>query len=131
VAGIAATFEEFAMHMENTLGAGKLVKIVDILSTEEEAVVNGPFKGSEGEVSGIGLGLGGDAAAHGIEIPDQARIATPSIRRGDFLDAIFPPQAARIAKCGNAALRAEAGAGENEKPVERSDRNCCYEVSAS
>jgi hypothetical protein len=119
------------MHMENTLGAGKLVKIVDILGTEEEAVVNGPFKGGEGQMSGIGLGLGGDAAAHGIEIPNQARIAAPGMRRGNFLDAVFPPEAASIAKRGNAALRADAGAGENEEPIGGRDRNCCHEISAS
>jgi hypothetical protein len=131
MAGIAATFEEFAMHMEDTLGAGKLVKIVDILGTQEEAVVKGPFKGGDGEVSGIGLGLGGHAAAHGIEIPNQARIAAPGMRRGNFLDTVFPPEAASIAKRGNAALRADAGTGENEKPVGGRDRNCCHEISAS
>jgi hypothetical protein len=119
------------MYMEKALGAGKLVKIVDILGTEEEAVVKSPFKGGEGEMSGIGLGLGGDAAAHGIEIPNQARVAAPSVGRGDFLDTVFPPEAARIAKCGNAALRADARAGENDKPVGGRDRNCCHEISAS
>ncbi len=117
VARIAAAFEEFAMHMKNALGARLLVKIVDILGAEEEAIVKFAFKCSEREVARIRFGGGGDAATHGIEIPDKMGIATPSIWRCDFLNAVFSPQATGIAKCGDATFSADAGAGENEKAV--------------
>jgi len=118
------------MHMENTLRPGQFVKIVNILGAKKESILECPFERSESDVPGIRLSRGRGAAAHGIEIPNQSRITAPCVRGSDFLAAVFAPQAACIAKRGNAALRADACTGKNEKPVATSDGNCRHTVSA-
>jgi hypothetical protein len=118
-AGVAPAFEELTVHMEDAAGTGPLVEIVDILGTEKKSTGDGVFESSERAVARIGSGGGGNAAAHGVEIPDEARVATPGVRRGDVLEAVVAPQAAGIAESGNAALGTGAGAGEDEDAVRR------------
>src|ERR1700757_4649134 len=116
-AGVAAAFEELTVHMKDAAGTGLLVEIVDILGAEKKTIGDGVFESSECEVARIGFGGGGNAAAHGVEIPDEAMVVTPGIWRGDVLEAVVAPQAAGIAEGGNAALGADAGAGQDEEAV--------------
>lgn len=78
--GVATALEEFTVHVENALRARLLVKIVDVLRAEKKAVLQIPLESSEGQMAGIWLGGGCDFAPHGIEIPDEARIAPPGER---------------------------------------------------
>src|SRR5271166_6086394 len=68
-------------------------------------------------MASIGFGGGGSAAAHGIKIPNQVRIAAPSLRGSDFLDGVFSPEAAGIAKRRDTTFGADAGAREKEQAV--------------
>ena len=42
-AGVAAAFEEFAVHVHDARGACLLVKVVDVLCAEEETIGQGVF----------------------------------------------------------------------------------------
>ena len=65
----------------------------------------------QSEVGGIWFCSCGSFAAHGIKMPDEMRVAMPSFGRGDVLDAVVVPKAARIAESGEAAFGADACAG--------------------
>lgn len=65
----------------------------------------------------IGFGVRGHAAAHGIEVPDEARIAAPCDRRGNFFEAVVTPESVGIAEGGDAAFGGDTGAGEEEEVV--------------
>ena len=118
-ARVAAAFEKFAVHVDDADRAGLFVEIIDILGAEVEAVAEAAFERGESEVAGIRFCGCGHAAAHGIKFPDELRIALPGGGRGDFLEAVFAPEAALVAKGGDAAFGADAGAGEDEDGVLR------------
>lgn len=82
-AGIATALEKFTMHVNDAAGAGLLVEIVDVLGAEEKTIREGAFQSGESEMPGIRFGGSSNAATHGIEIPDEARIAAPGVRGGD------------------------------------------------
>ena len=109
--------EEFAVHVENAPRAGLLVKIVHVLRAQEKTLVQSLLESSEGKMAGIWLSRGCHFAPHRIEIPDEAWIAPPGVRRSDFFDSIIAPQSADVAKSGNAAFSADAGTGENKNAV--------------
>src|SRR5215469_8590120 len=71
----------------------------------------------------------GVAAAHGVKVPDQARVATPSVGRGHLFEAVVAPQAPGIAKCGDTTLGADAGTGQNEDAVGRRNRELAHRES--
>ena len=81
-------------------------------------------------MSGIGFGGGGDTAAHGIEIPDEPRVAAPSVGRGDFLEAVVAPEAVGIAERGDAAFGADAGTGEDKEAVGGGKSQLSHDVFA-
>jgi hypothetical protein len=65
----------------NFLGTRLLVKVVHVLGTTEEAILEAVFKFGEGEVSRIRFGRRSHAPTHGIELPHQPGIAMPSLGR--------------------------------------------------
>ena len=93
------------------MGAGLFVEVVDILRAKEETIGEGAFESGQSEVGGIWFCSCGSFAAHGIKMPDEMRVAMPSFGRGDVLDAVVVPKAARIAESGEAAFGADACAG--------------------
>ena len=109
--------EEAAVHVVDVLRAGAFVEVVDVLGAEVEAARHLAFEVGEGEVAGVGLGCEGIAAAHGIEPPDEGWICVPGFRGGDVLYTMAVPKAAGTAEGGEAALRRDAGAGEDEEAV--------------
>jgi hypothetical protein len=126
--GVAAALEEFSVHVEDTAGAGLLVEIVDILRAEKETILERVFQSGQSEVGRIRLGRGGDAAAHGIKIPDEARVAAPGVGRGDLFEAIVAPEAVGIAESGDAAFRADSGTSENEDAIGRGKGQLGHDV---
>ena len=117
IASVAAALEEFAVHVDHAPRSGLLVKIVDVLRAEKESVLQAAFEPGQGRVAGIGLRLSGDAAAHGIELPDEPGIAPPGVWRCDVFEAMVAPKAGRAAEGRDAAFGADAGAGEDEDAV--------------
>ncbi len=93
------------------------MKIVDVLGAEEETVFEFGLEFREREVRGIRLAGQGSRTTHGIEFPDQLRIASPGSWRCDLLKPPSFPKTVGIAKGGDAALGADAGTGENEETV--------------
>jgi len=87
------------------------------LGAEGEAVSETGFEVSQGEVGGIGLGLLTGQTARGVELPDEGGIAVPGLGSADVLDAMAGPEAVGGAEGGQAALGADAGAGEDEDAV--------------
>lgn len=117
VAAIAATFEEFAVHMDHAARAGLFMQIVYVLRAKEKTVLQQFFEFGERVVTRIRFGGRSDAAAHGVKLPDEARIALPGMRRDHFLDTVAAPKPACTAKYGNAAFCANAGAGKQENAI--------------
>jgi hypothetical protein len=107
-AGVAATFEKFAVHVEDALRASLFMEIVDVLGAEEEAIRDGLFESGKSEVSGVRFRSGGYPAAHGVKIPNQARITAPGTGRSNIFYTMVVPQPTRIAKSGNTAFGADA-----------------------
>ena len=63
--------------------------------------------------------MDGVTAAHGVEIPDETRVAMPGVRRGDFFEAVVAPEAVGVTEGRDAALCGDAGTGEEEEAVFR------------
>lgn len=116
-ARLTAALEEFAVHVVDALGAGFFVKVIDILRAEEKTIGEGALESGKGEMSGIWFCGCCGLAAHGIEMPDEMGIAVPGFGCGNIFDAVVVPETARIAKGGEAAFSADAGAGENEEVI--------------
>jgi len=74
------------------------VQVVDVLRTEKEAVAELRLKFRQGDVRGIGLGLGAVRTTSRIKLPDQRRIALPGLGGADIFDVVAGPQAIRGAK---------------------------------
>src|SRR5262249_145658 len=68
-------------------------------------------------MSGIGPGGGSHAAAHGVKVPDEARVAGPGVGRGDLFEAVVAPQTVGIAKRGDSAFGADTGTGQDENAI--------------
>jgi len=116
-ASVAAAFEKFAVHVDNAARSGLLVEVVHVLRAEKKPLSQCTFELGERDMTGIGFGVRSDTASHGVELPDEPRIAVPGVRRRDLFKAIIPPQAARAAKRGNAAFGADSRTGENEHAI--------------
>ena len=116
-ASIAAAFKQFAVHVDDVLRSCLLVQVVHVLRAEEKAVFQPPLKVCEGEVGWIRLRRRSDPPTHGIELPHQPGIATPSIRRGYLFDPVVPPQTIDVTERRYPALGAYACPGEDKEPV--------------
>ena len=66
----------------------------------------------EGAVGGVGLAGGEEAAAMIVPLPHRVGIARQCFRGGELLGAVGAPQAARVAKGGDAGLGGDARAGQ-------------------
>jgi threonine aldolase len=66
-------------------------------------------------MAGVRDDAGHVGAALGVELPHEQRIAREALRRRHVLDGVALPQAVRVAERRHAALRRDAGAGEDEE----------------
>jgi len=121
-ASVTAALEKLSVHVDDVLRTRLLVQAVHVLRADEQAVLQRVFKFGEGEVRRIRLGFRSHAPTHGIELPHQPRIASPSLGRGDLLDPIVPPESAHAPESWDAAFRAHSCPGKNEDSVSRG--NC-------
>lgn len=118
---IAPAFEKLAMHMDDVPGTRILVQPIYILGAKKEPVAKRFFKVRQSKVPGIRAGACRGATAHGVILPDELRVATPSLRRRNLLETIFPPQSPGIPVCGDTALGADASSGEDKNSVDWTD----------
>jgi hypothetical protein len=86
-APVAAAFEQFPVHVDDANRPCLLMKVVHVLSPEEQAVAQGTFELSQREVRWIRLGFRRDPPTHGTELPYQPWIANPSM--GDATSSIL------------------------------------------
>lgn len=115
----AAISPERSMQLEYPPIAGHLVESVDVLRNEQKAIGHTPFGLGERQMSGVGPDLGGAAPKPRVESPNPIRIALEALGRGHILDTLAFPQPVRTAERPQAALDADAGAGQDEKAVRR------------
>ena len=123
---LAMRLAQFAVHVEQPPRAGPLVQIVHILCAEKEARAELCLQLGERNVRGIRLGKSARRAPLRVELPDAPGIALPGFGRADILDAIAGPKAVGGAKGRQAALRADARAGEDEDLVVGFDGNLVH-----
>ena len=104
------------MHVQQGGLPGAVVQVVDVLGDDEDGAGMGAAEAGEGVVGGVGLdGRVPELLAAGVvEGLDAGRIAGEGLRRGDVLDAHARPEAVGVAEGGEAALAADAGAGEDD-----------------
>ena len=104
-----------AVHMQQPFRACPLMQIIDILRHNQHStpIVPGPLRiqPRESMMRGVGLNFLYPRAAHIIKAQDKVWIAGKSLGRGDILDAVLLPQAARRTEGINATLGADARAG--------------------
>jgi len=93
------------------------VKVVHVLRAEEQAVFQPPLQFRQREMSRIRLGCRRNPPTHGIELPHQPGIATPSIRRGYLFDPVVPPQTIDVTERRYPALGAYACPGEDKEAI--------------
>jgi hypothetical protein len=102
-----------AVEFDDVAAAGALVEAVHVLGNEGKAG-QALFHFDEREVGGIGPGGGDEFAAPVIPFPDEAGVFEESAGSGELLGLESRPQAGLgVAKRGDAALRRNAGAGQD------------------
>jgi hypothetical protein len=116
-ASVAATFEEFSVHVDNVFCSCLLVQVVHVLSADKQTLLQSLLKSCNGEVGWIRLSCGSNTPTHGVEFPHEPGIAVPSLGRSDFLDSVIPPQTAHATEGWHAAFRAHSRSRENEDTV--------------
>ena len=103
------------MDLDDALRTGALVKSVDILGDEEEAVAEALLHLRDRPVAGVRLHRLRLLAPQRVELPHEFGIARETLGRGHVLDPVLLPQAVRVAEGGEAALRGNAGPGQDEE----------------
>ena len=73
---------------------------------------------NQGQVPGIGRRLQDTLAAHGVPVPDQARVTPEGFGRGQVFGPVLRPQPGLgIPKGGDAALGRDAGPGQHRNAI--------------
>ena len=108
----AAQLVQLAMQVQHGAAAGPLVQVIDVLGDDLHVVAI--LQPGQGEVGGIGLGRPCLSAALVVEVDDQLGVAVEGLGRGHFLHAMTFPQAVAVTKGLEAAVGADAGAGEDD-----------------
>ena len=98
------------MQVQHAAAAGAFVQVVDVLGDDADAVVF--FQIRQCLMRGVRHGGGGGAAALVVKTDDGLRVAREGFGGADVFDAVSFPQAVAVAEGLQAALRADARAGE-------------------
>ena len=116
-APVAAAFEQFAVHVDDAHRPCLLVKIVHILGAEEKTIFQLLFELRQREVRWIRLRFRSNPPPHGVELPYQPGITSPSMGRGDLFNPVVAPKTAHATECWNAALGTHSCSREDEHAV--------------
>ena len=95
VAGEAPAAGQLAVHVEQALGPGALVQVVDILRDDQQLARPFGIEPRQRVMRGVGLDLAEPRPPRVVELVDQRRIAAIGLGRRDVLDAMPLPQAVR------------------------------------
>jgi hypothetical protein len=110
------------MHVQHAGGAGALVQIVDVLGDDQQLAIERPVQPGQCRVGRVGRGRQHPGAAQVVEALDQRGIAGEGLWRGDILDPVLLPQSILGAERPEAALGADAGAGQDHDVAKRAHR---------
>ena len=109
----APALEQLAMNMDRILRSRSFMQSIHVLRTEEEMARPNPvLEFSQSHVRRVGLRIERRSAAMRVILPDQLRVTLPGVNVRQFIMAV--PAPVRSLENRNPALRADAGAGEDE-----------------
>lgn len=109
-AGLRADFRQFAVQVDDAGAAGPFVEVVDILGDDGDVVVL--LQRGDGFVGGVGSHVFQLEPLPVVEIQQQAAVGVPALDGGDGLRVVLFPEAAVVAEGADAALGADARAGQ-------------------
>ena len=118
-----ARLKQHPMHVQYPFASGHFMQTINVLRADEHAITELFFELGQCNVRRIWETRGGVVAAGRVELPDQLRVATESLRRGHIFDAMAFPEAVLATERRDAAFRADASAGENEQAIVGTDQN--------
>ena len=110
----AARLPDVAVKLDDALAPGRDMEAVDVLGREQEAIAELVLERGEGAMARVRLAGGHVGAALRVEAPDERRVLREAVERSDVLEAVRPPEPARIAERRDPALGRDAGAGQDE-----------------
>ena len=113
MAVLRADLGQFPVQVEHPRGAGPLVEVVNVLGDDVHVIVL--LQARDGQVRGVGFRILQLFAALVVEIQHQFPVPVPPLDGGDVVHVILLPQAAGVAEGGEAALGADAGAGQYDE----------------
>ena len=90
---------------------------IDVLRDDDDAAFMLALQLGQGEMRGIWLDAAAQLAPHIVEFEDLMRIALEALRRRHLAIVDLGPDAILVAEGGNAGLRGDAGAGEDDDAV--------------
>ena len=112
----AARLEEAAVDLDEADAARAPVEPVHVLGDEEEAVAHAGLGHGESGVAGVRAHPLRLPPPLGVEAPDEPGVFFEALGRRHLLDRVALPESVRVAEGRDAALRGDAGAGQDEKP---------------
>ncbi len=102
------------MHVEDAASASAFVQVIDILGDDQKLARPLRIEPRQRPVGRVRLHLPQLLTPQVVEFLNQRRIARKGFGSGDILDPVSLPKAVGAAEGGKAALRGDAGAGEDE-----------------
>ena len=109
---------QFAMHVQQAPRSGTVVQVIDILRHQQQVARPGRIEPRERHMRRIRHDGPQLRAPFVIEFLDHVRVAGKCLRRRDVLDPVPFPETVRAPECGDAALGADPGAGQDDDIVD-------------
>jgi hypothetical protein len=114
--------EQLAMNMDQVFRSRGFMQSIDVLSTQENAAGCAAVSElSQSEMRRVWLRIPRGSATMRVILPDQLRVTLPGLNVRQLIMAV--PAPVRTLKDRNPALRADAGAGEDEDAASLQDYN--------
>jgi hypothetical protein len=112
----AASFKQFAMHVDDVCTAGAFVQIVDILSDKRHLGRPGLLQFTQSQMGRVRKnGVRKQLATAGVvELVNALRISPESLRRCDVFDVYGGPDAIGIAEGVETGLARDSSAGQDD-----------------
>src|SRR5437660_9332876 len=84
-ATVATALEKLSMHVDDDDRTRLLVQVVHVLSAQQEVTSEILLQLCKREVRRVRLGCRSNPPTHGVELPDEPGIASPSLGRSNLL----------------------------------------------
>src|SRR5437879_3625473 len=118
-ATVATALEKLSVHVDDVDRTRLLVQVVHVLSAQQEVTSEILLQLCKREVRRVRLGCRSNPPTHGVELPDEPGIASPSLGRSNLLYTVIPPQPAHATEGRNPTFGANPCSGEDEHAVSR------------